>query len=220
MVNHPSHVVLLGDSIFDNAAFVPDGPAVINHLQGILPAGWQVSLLARDGDVTADVEDQLSGMPVGASHLVISVGGNDALMSLDVFPYLAGTVRDALSILAKVQKDFQRGYRAMLRDVLALELPMAVCTIYDAVPDLSIESKAALSLFNDTIMREATRVAIPVIDIRHECTELADYSSISRIEPSEQGGRKIALAISDWLTTEVNGGSAEKHSNKNMKGMQ
>ena len=203
MVNHPSHVVLLGDSIFDNAAFVPNGLAVINHLQGILPAGCQVSLLARDGDVTADVEDQLSGMPAEASHLVISVGGNDALMSLDVFPYPAGTVSDALSILAKVQKDFQRNYRAMLRAVLALELPMAVCTIYDAVPDLSSEAKAALSLFNDTIMREATRVAIPVIDIRHECTELADYSSISRIEPSEQGGRKIALAISNWLSTEA-----------------
>ena len=76
---HQPHLVLLGDSIFDNAIYVPDGPSVIDHLRTILPAEWRATLLANDGDVTADVEGQLLKLPADATHLIISVGGNDAL---------------------------------------------------------------------------------------------------------------------------------------------
>ena len=44
------HVVLLGDSTFDNASYVPGGPAVIEHARRCLPAGWQAALLARSSD--------------------------------------------------------------------------------------------------------------------------------------------------------------------------
>lgn len=37
------HLVLLGDSIFDNAAYVPDGTPVIQHLRQIIPADWQAT---------------------------------------------------------------------------------------------------------------------------------------------------------------------------------
>jgi hypothetical protein len=38
-----SHVVLLGDSIFDNGRYVPGGPAVIDHLPGAgNPSGGRV----------------------------------------------------------------------------------------------------------------------------------------------------------------------------------
>ncbi|HEX6372708.1 MAG TPA: hypothetical protein VF006_27555 [Longimicrobium sp.] len=33
------HVVLLGDSIFDNASYVAGGPDVVTHLRGELPHG-------------------------------------------------------------------------------------------------------------------------------------------------------------------------------------
>ena len=33
-------LALIGDSIFDNAAYVPDGPAVIDHIRTLLPKGW------------------------------------------------------------------------------------------------------------------------------------------------------------------------------------
>jgi hypothetical protein len=193
------HLILLGDSIFDNAIYVPDGPAVIDHLQSILPAERRATLLAHDGDVTADVEGQLLQLPADATHLVISVGGNDALMALNVFSYPAKTVDDALSHLAEIRKDFYRGYRAMLWQALNHQLPLAVCTIYDAVPGLSAEMLTALAIFNDTITREAAGAGVPVIDLRHICTEADDYSEISPIEPSAQGGRKIAESIATWL---------------------
>ena len=193
------HIVLLGDSIFDNATYVPDGPAVINHLQAIVSLDWKVSLLAHDGDVTADVEGQFSSLPKDASHLVVSVGGNDALMALDAFSLPAGNVNNALTILANIRKDFQRAYRAMLWQALSYQLPLAVCTIYDAVPELSTEAQTALCIFNDTITREAGAAGVPCIDLRHICTEAGDYSSISPIEPSVQGGGKIARAVAGWV---------------------
>src|SRR6476659_6170002 len=73
------HVVLLGDSIFDNARYVPDRPPVIEQLRRSLPVGWRATLLAVDGHVTNDVERQLCRLPADATHLVVSVGGNDAL---------------------------------------------------------------------------------------------------------------------------------------------
>src|SRR5947207_13405696 len=51
----PGHVVLLGDSIFDNKRYVDKGPAVIDQLREALPEGWKATLLAIDGSIAADV---------------------------------------------------------------------------------------------------------------------------------------------------------------------
>src|SRR5206468_10649810 len=45
------HVARLGDSIFDNGAYVRGGPDVVTHLRGVLPSGWTASLHAVDGAV-------------------------------------------------------------------------------------------------------------------------------------------------------------------------
>ena len=190
-------LVLLGDSIFDNAIYVPNEPAVIDHVRHILPAPWKATLIAHDGDVVANVEEQMTRIPLDATHLVISIGGNDALQALGIFSSAVDTVNEALSLLATVRRDFQMDYRAMLWQALSMQLPLAVCTIYDAVPGLAVESQTALSLFNDTIVREANAAQIPVIDLRLVCTEKEDYSIISPIEPSSQGGQKIATALVD-----------------------
>lgn len=57
------HVVLLGDSIFDNASYTNGLPDVVTHLRGILPDGAEASLLAIDGSTTADLVDQLTNLP-------------------------------------------------------------------------------------------------------------------------------------------------------------
>src|SRR5437764_9100023 len=79
-----NHIVLLGDSIFDNAVYVPGGPPFVEQLRAVLGRDWQVTLLAIDGHVTADTIGQLAKLPRGATHLVISAGGNDALGHLDL----------------------------------------------------------------------------------------------------------------------------------------
>lgn len=50
-----AHLVLLGDSIFDNAAYVPGGEPVIEQLRSRLPRTDRATLLARDGSIVATV---------------------------------------------------------------------------------------------------------------------------------------------------------------------
>ena len=74
-----THVVLLGDSIFDNGAYVRTGdPDVVGQLRTILPGGWRATLNAFDGAGMPDIGGQIARLPLDASHLVVSVGGNDA----------------------------------------------------------------------------------------------------------------------------------------------
>lgn len=199
MTDGKFHLVLLGDSIFDNAIYVPEAPAVIDHVRHILPDTWKATLIAHDGDVVVNVEGQLARIPQDATHLVISIGGNDALQALGIFSSSVNSVNEALWLFSDIRREFQRSYRAMLWQALSLRLPLVVCTIYDAVPGLSVESQTALAIFNDTIVREANSVQVPVIDLRLICTEAEDYSPLTPIEPSNQGGRKIAAAICTLL---------------------
>jgi hypothetical protein len=199
-----SHVVLLGDSILDNASYVPGEPAVIEQVRDCLPRGWRATLLAVDGAVARDVAGQLTRLPEDASHLVVSVGGNDALEHSGVFYDPARSVGEAILQLAAVRAQFQEAYRGMLAAVLAHQRPTVVCTIYDRCPFLDPDSQAlaatGLAVFNDVITREAVSRRVPILDLRVLCDELADYSSVSPIEPSAVGGAKIAEAICRIVT--------------------
>ena len=84
----------------------------------------------------------------------------------------------------------------MLREVLAYDLPTAICTVYyPRFPDTVLQkiALAGLTVFNDCIIRAAFAHGIPLLDLRFICTEEGDYAN--PIEPSAQGGEKIASAI-------------------------
>ena len=189
------HVVLLGDSIFDNARYVPGEPAVIDQVRQVLPAGWSATLLAVDGHVTRNVAEQLTRLPAEATHLVVSAGGNDALGESALLAEPAVSVGEALGLFAAVGSRFRDSYRAMLSALTATGRPMAVCTIYDSIPGLGPAKVAALAGFNDVILREAFAARLPVLDLRLVGDCAADYSAVSPIEPSAAGGAKIARLI-------------------------
>ena len=193
-MNRP-HVVLLGDSIFDNAAYVPGDPPVEAQLREHMPEA-RVTLLARDGDVVGGVAAQISRLPADASHLVVSAGGNDALGYIDVLTEGANGVGEALLRMAGIAEEFERGYRRMLEFVLASRLPVAVCTIYyPAFEELGLQrmAVAAETFFNDVITRCAFEQGVPLLDLRLICDDAADYAN--PIEPSARGGWKIAGVI-------------------------
>jgi hypothetical protein len=196
-----NHVVLLGDSIFDNAAYVGGGPAVIDQVRSRLGTGWTATLLAIDGDVTSGVVNQLRRMPRDATHLVISVGGNDALGAASILSERAGSVAEAVERLAAVQTRFRQAYGDMVEAVLRRRLPTAVCTVYDAnyAEPHGRLVRAGLALFNDVITRAAFSRGLPLIDLRLIASEPADYAN--PIEPSSRGGAKIAAAIAALVTS-------------------
>jgi len=194
------HAALLGDSIFDNAAYVRNGLPVIEHLRNCLaPLTWQATLLAVDGHTTPDVVNQLTRLPPNTTHLFVSVGGNDALGQAQMLNQPAGNVERALAIFQGVRSRFRHAYREMLQALLATVKPVTVCTIYDCIPDLTPARQAGVAGFNEVILREAIAAGVAVIDLRLLCDEPSDFSHVSVIEPSETGGEKIARAIIDVM---------------------
>jgi hypothetical protein len=196
VASHNPHIVLLGDSILDNGAYVGDGPAVIEQLGKRLPLGARATLNATDGSLTSGVRLQLKIAPQDTTHFVVSAGGNDALHYSGIINEKAASVAEALDKLAKVRERFAADYRAMLDDVTSRRLPVAVCTIYDArFADAKQRrlSSLGLTIFNDCITREAAARGLALIDLRLILTEDADLAN--PIEPSVTGGAKIAGAI-------------------------
>ena len=196
------HVVLLGDSIFDNKAYVGAGPDVIEQLRADLPPGWVATLGAIDGATTVDVKRQLAELPDGVTHLVVSAGGNDALGHEDLLEEKASSVAQVLDKLAKIRASFEETYIAMLDDVTGTGLPVAVCSIYESNyedADTRRIANTALTLFNDVVTREVFRRGLRLIDLRLIFDSPADYANA--IEPSVKGGAKLARVLAQVVTT-------------------
>ena len=191
-----AHIALLGDSTLDNAAYVAAGEDVTSQLRRFAPRDWRVTMLALDGSVIGDVARQLPLVPADASHLIVSIGGNDALGYAGILEERAASMADALDSLASIRERFQSDYAAMLDTVAARRLPTAVCTIYNAFfPDPALRrlSGTALAVLNDCVFREAVSRGLPLIDLRLVIERREDYAN--PIEPSGTGGRKFAAAI-------------------------
>ena len=191
-----THIVLLGDSTFDNAANVPKGRAVIDHLRELMPGGWKATLLAVDGSRIEGVHEQLRRLPADASHVALSVGGNDLLAESAVLASPAGTVGQAVLMLAEVRSRFEAGYARVVGAVAARGRPAVACTVYEPrFPDPAqrAAAAAALGIFDDAVVRVARRSGVPTLELRSICSEDSDFAN--PIEPSSAGGRKIAAAI-------------------------
>ncbi|MFC7737653.1 SGNH/GDSL hydrolase family protein [Roseomonas sp. GCM10028921] len=193
--------MLLGDSSLDNQAYVGGRPDVVAHLRERLSFPWRATLAAVDGAVSRDVPRQLAHLPDDATHLVVSVGGNDGLRRESIFREPAVSIGEGAARLAALREQFRQDYEAMLDAVLARGLPVALCTIYDPRFTDPLRQKlavAGLALFNDVILRAAFEQGLPAIDLRLVCGDDADFAN--PIEPSDQGGGKIAAAIAQVLS--------------------
>ncbi len=191
------HLVLLGDSILDNASYLPGRrPAVIDQVRNRAPEGWSATLLARDGSVIDDVHRQLKVIPPDASHLVLSIGGNDVLTEVGILRESVGSVGEGLRIMLESRTRFEQNYRRLMEAIRDRGLPTIVCTIYNPCSDDDAFQRAAIAalcLYNDCIIDNTRQFKLPVLDLRVVCSEIADYAN--EIEPSAAGGAKIAEAI-------------------------
>ena len=189
-------VALLGDSIFDNAPYTQGGPAVIDHLRRVLSPGWSADLLALDGAYIDEVRGQLLQLQPEHTHLVLSVGGNDVLLSAGVLELEVRTSGEAFLRLADEVDAFALRYRACLDACLATGRPLVVATIYEGWFDDPVYQRlvqTALRAFNDVIIRSAGESGLRVIELRRVCCAAEHYAN--PIEPSVAGGARIAQAI-------------------------
>jgi lysophospholipase L1-like esterase len=200
------HVILLGDSVFDNGPYTGGAPDVPSRLAETLPNEWHVTNAAVDGARIAEVAHQLAGVDLDASaageptHLLVSVGGNDALAVSEVLAAEVFTVGEALQRMRKVVRVFREDYRRMLQHLAMRGLPTALCTIYEPrFADRLTQQMAVAGLahFNDAIQREAHARGLPLLDLRLICTTDEDF--VLEIEPSAVGGTRIAAAAAVLL---------------------
>ena len=191
------HLILLGDSIFDNGIYVEPGQAdVTDHLQRkIADTDWTLDQRAVDGAVVSSALDQLSSKSIfKPSTFVMSAGGNDAL------GHVGEILQLKISDFHGIKEDFRSRYVKTLNAILSYEQPLIVCTIYNPkYPDneMQVMAEAGLSFFNDVITQEALRLELPIIDLREVCASKESFAN--PIEPSEIGGDLITNAILSYL---------------------
>jgi lysophospholipase L1-like esterase len=193
------HIVLLGDSVFDNKSYVGSTPDVITHLKEMSPPGWDATLCAIDGDTTSGIKKQIRRVPNNASCLFLSVGGNDALMNVNLLYNQESIGIYLLSELAVIADAFRSNYLAAVNLLTAVRKPIYLFTIYNGnlEPDIATAAKSAVAVFNDKIYSVANELHLPVIELRRICNQPEDYAN--PIEPSGIGGKKIAQAILDAI---------------------
>src|SRR5205814_2105899 len=85
-----------------------------------LPPQWSASLLAVDGATTDDVTDQMRRLPGEATHLVLSVGGNNALVHASMLDLPASSMAQSVGYLADVAVEFETSYRSTVEACLCL----------------------------------------------------------------------------------------------------
>ncbi len=178
---------------------------MIESVRKVLPKDDRATLLALDGAKVLSVFYQLERIPADATHLVLSVGGNNALwMAGSVFSLPSSDVRSSMQKIAESISEFKSDYKRLIKELRSRSSHLSICTIYDSIPGLDSSDSTGLCMFNDTITRTAFENAIPLIDLRAICNESTDYATVSPIEPSALGSEKIARAILDA----VSGGQA------------
>ncbi|CAF1268486.1 unnamed protein product [Adineta ricciae] len=188
------HLVLLGDSTIDNKFYVLKGElAIIDQLTAKAHArGWKATSVAVDGHSISHIATQLTKIPEDATHLFISIGGNDALAYMQRLNTSVKNLGEGLIVMDEIKKEFEEEYVAMLKHVSERQIPTVVCTMYRPNfdnPNQKRMSEPALSALNDVIITEATKLGLPVIDFKTIFNDPLDYANA--IEPAAQGGRKI-----------------------------
>jgi len=194
MVNH---IILLGDSIFDNASYVgPTGKPIIDYLNRYLSENNRATLLAEDGATISDVKRQAEQVPKDGTHIFLSIGGNNIRRYTSFLEQTDTSVLKVLNTFYEIRESFEIEYFVLLEELKEIGIPFTVCTIYNCSFEGEERQRVvevALVLFNDAIIRSAYRLSVPYIELRDVCNEPSDY--VSNIEPSDSGGRKIAEVI-------------------------
>jgi lysophospholipase L1-like esterase len=197
-----SRIILLGDSIIDNGAYVRKGePDVTKQLQARLPRRT-VIMRAVDGAVAANVlASQVNGLE-SSDHVILSVGGNDALQHKDILENAGLNAGDVLLRFWTIREEFRKTYTALLDRLAATKAKVMAMTIYNPnFSDYGVEfqrmAESGVSTFNDVIQQEALARAFDVLELRSLFTDKADYAN--PIEPSMIGGAKLANAMAEWV---------------------
>jgi len=197
-----SSLVLLGDSILDNASYTSPEPDTRDTLSRMLP-GCDITLLARDGATMQDLPGQLEQLEGCPEIGVLSIGGNDMTRHIPLLSRDRGSAADLLGELLGIADGFERHYEVAARRAASCVGRLVLCTIYEVQlepPPAAALVRVPLGVLNDRIFRVASRLGLDVLELRDVCTQPSDF--VLQIEPSASGAWKIARAIARLVKEE------------------
>jgi hypothetical protein len=198
------HLALLGDSTFDNKAYTQDSPSVTEHL---IQLGNTVTLCAKDGALISALLPQSQTIPETATHLIISIGGNNGLSLSGILLKPIDTVEQGVILLHDALQTFEAEYSQAINELsqqFGSTKKIILCTLYNPCFEyynVSPNQKAVnvgVTMIADVIQKVAHRHGFPVIDFRRFMTTPECFAN--PIEPSGIGGEKIAKAIIEVIS--------------------
>jgi len=180
-----NNIILIGDSVLNNTAYVPEGKSVIDNLK---EKTSKVFNFAKDGAIIQDCYAQLDKIPLDFNntntYVFISVGGNDILNN-------RGQLSNAdTSALFSKYLDFINALKAKLGSV-----NINICNLYMPSDPRYQSYKSSIDLWNQLVKQYSNRVGAMynIVDIYSLLNTPNDF--IYSIEPSEQASVKIANII-------------------------
>ena len=224
-------IILLGDSIIDNKSYVLNNELdVTEHLKKLFSYDPHIAIEnhAVDGDTMYQLErDHLdSNLLSGATHMVVSIGGNDLLCNIS-FLQTTTKLSKVMGKDARIEKwgvrelnpsrnrvfeetyfeiiqPFTKQYETIVANLSNHRAKLLLCTVYegdlvdsDEFSDVNYSSKTMVSVFNDIVYRTANKYGADVLELREIFVSSEDYAN--PIEPSHIGGGKLAKAIQQWV---------------------
>lgn len=184
--NKAESIILLGDSIFKNNAYVPYGSSIEAQFKNKAPKK-ELLCLAQDNSSIMDVYNQVEQIPEeynnSRTHIFLSVGGNDILQNY-VYEYNDVDNMDLLN------NGFTE-YKKLIQSIQN-KMPNAKLTILDIYYPDNTRFKSfypIISEWNKLIYDYAKKRNIRVIKISSTLKGADDFSFA--IEPSSIGGNKI-----------------------------
>jgi hypothetical protein len=211
-------IILLGDSVFDNENYVQsETEAVLGVLQN---SGYKCELLARDGAIIRDVVSQIEKLEDNPKHnLFLSVGGNDALGTLDLVYRNIHLNLDEMKFLLKefyqkFERDIHHLYAILSKKYKNKEI--YVCTIYypnfdfndrsivfNQIKQMGYQSKIfeLVDTLNEILIRKSEEYKFGTLDINQAFHSKIYYAN--EIEPSFEGSKLLAGMIRDVLKSNI-----------------
>ena len=224
-------IILLGDSIIDNKSYILSNELdVTEHLEKLFSNDPNVVIEnhAVDGDTMLQLEKNHldSNLLLGATHIVVSIGGNDLLYNISFLQSTSklSKVMGKGAMIGKwgakelnpsrnkvfeetyfeIIEPFKKQYETIVANLSNHRANLLLCTVYegdlvdsDEFSDVSNSSKTMVSIFNDIVYRVANKFNADVLELRDIFTSSDDYAN--PIEPSHIGGEKLAQSIVRWI---------------------
>lgn len=182
-------VILMGDSVLNNANYVPAGNSVYDYLKKKLN---KVINLAKDGATINDLYAQLDKMPVDLNntdtYIFISAGGNDILNERTAL------TTNKIRRLFDTYMDFLKALRVKLGSA-----KINIINLYLPTNPKFQSYKTSIDQWNQLIDQYSDKIGemYNVVDLYSLLTTPEDF--VYDIEPSESASDKTANLIA--LTT-------------------